>query len=110
VGNYAVVSHSVARRTQEFGMRMALGARAADVRSLIVGQSARPIAAGLFVGLLLGAGVARLLSGFLYGIGPFDSVTFAGTCALLGLCGLFAAWLPARRASRIDPISALRSE
>ena len=110
VGIYAVVSFSVARRTREIGIRMALGARPADVRSLVVGQSASPLVTGLAIGLLLGAGAARLLQGFLYGVGPSDPPTFMAVTALLGLCGLVAAWLPARRASQIDPISALRSE
>jgi predicted permease len=110
VGIYAVVSYSVERRTREIGIRMALGARAADVRSLVVSQSATPLVLGLGLGLALGAAAARLLRGFLFGISPTDPVTFVAGTALLGLCGVAAAWLPALRATRIDPMSALRSE
>jgi predicted permease len=110
VGIYAVVSYSVERRTREIGIRMALGARAADVRALVVSQSAAPIVAGLGAGLVLGAAAGMLLRGFLFGISPADPLTFAGVALLLGLCGIAAAWLPARRAARIDPMAALRSE
>jgi len=110
VGIYAVISYSVAGRTREIGIRMALGARAADVRTLVVVQSARPVAAGLALGIALGAAAALGLRGFLYGISPADPLTFVGVTALLALCALVAAWLPARRASRIDPMKALRTE
>ena len=110
VGIYAVISYSVAGRTREIGIRMALGARAADVRALVVAQSARPVAAGLALGLALGAAGAFALRGFLYGISPADPVTFAAVTALLAACALVAAWLPARRASKIDPMAALRAD
>jgi predicted lysophospholipase L1 biosynthesis ABC-type transport system permease subunit len=110
VGIYAVVSYSVSRRTREIGIRMALGARAADVRGLVLSQSAAPIAAGLVLGLALGAAEARLLREFLYGVSPFDPLTFAVVSLLLAACGTAAAWLPARRAARIDPMKALRTE
>ncbi len=110
VGIYAVISYSVTGRTREIGIRMALGARAQDVRALVVAQSARPVALGLALGIALGAAAARLLRGFLYGISPSDPVTFGGVTALLVLCALLAAWLPARRASKIDPVAALRAD
>ncbi len=110
VGIYAVVSFSVAGRTREIGIRMALGARAQNVWALVVAQSAVPLAYGLAIGLVLGAASARFLRGFLYGLSPSDPVTFVGVTILLGACGLFAAWLPARRASRIDPMTALRGD
>ncbi len=110
VGIYAVISYSVAGRTREIGIRMALGARAADVRALVVRQSARPVAVGVALGLALGAAAARLLQGFLYGVSPSDPVTFAAVTAVLVVCALVAAWLPARRAARIDPMAALRIE
>ena len=110
VGIYAVVSYSVARRTREIGIRMALGARAADVRKLVVAQTAAPVLAGLGLGLLLGLAVARLLQGFLFGISTWDPVTFGAVVVLLALSGLAAAWLPARRASKIDPMAALRAD
>jgi predicted permease len=110
VGVYAVISYSVAGRTREIGIRMALGARAADVRNLVVTQSAVPVAIGLAFGIALGTAAARLLRGFLYGISPWDPVTFGAVTVLLLLSALVAAWLPARRAARIDPMTALRSE
>jgi predicted permease len=110
VGIYGVVSYAVAQRTREIGIRFALGARAGDVRALVLSQSTAPLAIGLGLGLVLGAAAARLLRGFLYGISAWDPATFVGVAGLLGLCGLAAAWLPARRAARIDPVVALRNE
>ncbi|HTR02308.1 MAG TPA: ADOP family duplicated permease [Thermoanaerobaculia bacterium] len=110
VGIYAVVAYSVERRTREIGIRVALGARAADVKALVLAQSAKPLVWGLALGLALGAAAARLLRGFLFGISAWDPPTFAGVAAVLGLCALAAAWLPARRAARVDPMIALRSE
>lgn len=110
LGLYGVTAYAAAQRTREIGVRMALGARAADVRRLVVAQTARPVAAGVALGVVLGAVAARLLAGFLYGISPSDPVTFAGVTALLLFCALGAAYLPARRASRIDPMTALRTE
>jgi predicted permease len=110
IGIYAVVSYSVARRTREIGIRMALGARATDVSALVLSQNAFPIAAGLTLGLALGAAAARLLREFLYGVSPLDIPTFAAVSLLLGACGTAAAWLPARRAARVDPMAALRSD
>ena len=110
VGIYAVVSYSVARRTREIGIRVALGARAGEVSTLVLSQSAYPIAAGLTLGLALGAAAARLLREFLYGVSPLDVPTFAAVSLVLAACGTAAAWLPARRAARVDPMTALRSE
>ncbi len=110
VGIYAVISCSVEGRTREIGIRMALGARSADVRALVVAQSVRPVAVGLLVGLALGAAAARLLRGFLFDVSPFDPLTFGAVTVLLLLCALGAAYLPARRASRIDPMTSLRTD
>jgi predicted permease len=110
VGIYAVVSYSVARRTREIGIRMALGARAGDVSTLVLSQNAVPIAAGLTLGLALGAAAARLLREFLFGVSPLDPLTFAAVSLVLAACGTAAAWLPARRAARVDPMTALRGD
>ena len=110
VGIYAVVSYSVARRTREIGIRMALGARAGDVSGLVLSQNAFPIAVGLTLGLVLGAAAARLLREFLFEVSPIDPFTFAAVALVLAACGAAAAWLPARRAARVDPMTALRSE
>ncbi|HEY1249976.1 MAG TPA: ADOP family duplicated permease [Thermoanaerobaculia bacterium] len=109
-GIYAVVSYSVAQRTREVGIRIALGAAPAEVRGLVVRQSAAPIAAGLAAGLLLAAAAARLLGGLLYGVAPLDPIAFGAATLALAASGLLAAWVPARRASRIDPIAAIRTE
>ena len=110
IGIYSVISYSVARRTREIGVRMALGARPADVRALFVAQTARPVAAGLVAGLALGAAAGTALRGFLYETSPSDPPAIAAAAALLLAGALAAAWLPARRAARIDPMAALREE
>jgi putative ABC transport system permease protein len=110
VGIYAVISYSVAGRTREIGIRMALGARAADVRHLVVAQSARPVGVGLALGLGLGAAAAFALRGFLFGVSPADPLTFVAVTGLLAACALLAAWLPAHRASKIEPMAALRAD
>jgi putative ABC transport system permease protein len=110
VGIYSVISYSVARRTREIGVRMALGARPADVRALFVAQTAKPVAAGLLAGLAIGAAAGTALRGFLYETSAADPSAIAGATALLLVGAVAAAWLPARRASRIDPIVALRDE
>jgi putative ABC transport system permease protein len=109
-GIYAVVSWSARRQTREVGIRMALGAQASDVRALVLRQTAAPLAWGVAAGIALAALAARLIAGALYGVGPEDPVTFAAATVLLAGCAFLAAYLPARRASRIDPMTALRSE
>jgi len=110
VGIYGVVSFTVAQRTREIGIRMALGARSSDVTRLMLTQGLGPCLAGISVGMAAALIMTRLLSGFLFGVQPTDPVTFLGVCFLLIAVALVACWLPARRASRVDPMVALRNE
>jgi predicted permease len=110
IGIYGVVSYSVAQRTQEIGVRMALGARRKDVLRLVLGQGLFVIAFGLAVGLLLAFASTRLISGFLYGVGATDLLTFCGVPLLLGTVALGASYIPAWRATKVDPLVALRHE
>lgn len=110
VGIYGVVSFAVAKRTRELGIRMSLGATARDVVAMAVGGGMRLVAVGGAFGVVLAGAVTWLLSGFLYGIGPTDLVTFAVIPLLLTGVALVAAFVPARRASTVDPVTALRSE
>jgi len=110
VGIVGVVGHSVTQRTQEIGIRMALGANARDVLRLMIGGSMVWVLAGLAVGIAASAGLTRLLAGLLYDVRPLDPVVLAGVALLLGVVALLASYLPARRAARIDPLAALRCE
>ena len=110
IGLYGVVSFSVAQRTREIGVRMALGATPASVRRLVIGESAGLVLWGLALGTPSALLLAHFLSAMLFGIGPADPLTFVGVALLLSLVALTAAWLPARRAAGVDPIQALRSE
>jgi putative ABC transport system permease protein len=109
-GLFGVVSYAAAERTAEFGTRMALGARAWDVISLVLGQSMRLLAFGLGLGLAGGVGLSFMIRGLLYGTSPTDPVTLGGVALLLVAVTLAATALPAWRASRIDPVTALRAE
>jgi putative ABC transport system permease protein len=110
IGMYGVISYSVAQRTREIGVRMALGARRNDVFRMILGQGVRLAGSGVTIGLLVAVGVTRLLTRFLYGVQPIDPVTFAAVPVLLVAVALLACYLPARRATRVDPMIALRHE
>jgi putative ABC transport system permease protein len=110
VGIYSVLSHSVAQRTSEIGIRMALGADARSVVGLMLGTAMRSVGAGVAVGAVAGALVVRLLESFLFGVKPFDPIAFAAAAAVLVAVGLVAAYLPARRATRVDPLLALRAQ
>ncbi len=109
-GIYSVIAYSVARRTQEIGIRMAIGARANDVLALMVFQGMRLAAIGLVVGLAGAFVLTRLLNSLLFGVTATDPATFALVSALLMIVALGASYVPARRATRVDPITALRSE
>ncbi len=110
VGLYGVMAYAVSRRTREIGIRMALGANAIDVRRMVVRQGMVLAATGIGIGLALALAVTRLTSGFLYGISASDPITYAGIALLLAMVALFASYIPARGATRVDPMSALRYE
>jgi predicted permease len=110
LGIYGVVSYSVSQRTQEIGIRMALGASAANVQLSVLRQTLLLALTGSVIGLVASAGAARLMESLLYGVQPGDMVTFAGMLIVLTLVAAVAGYVPALRASRIDPMSALRSE
>jgi putative ABC transport system permease protein len=110
VGIYGVIAFSVEQRTREVGIRMALGAQRRDVLSLLLGQAARQLAFGLGAGLLLAWGIARLIGSFLFQVQPGDPAVFLAVALLLAAVALFACFVPALRATRVDPQVAIRSE
>jgi putative ABC transport system permease protein len=110
LGIYGVVSYSVARRTNEIGIRIALGAQAGDVYGMVLRQAMTPVVAGLVAGLAGAVAVGTLLASLLYEVRPNDPVTIAAVALLLAAVGLAASFTPARRALRADPLAALRQE
>jgi len=110
LGIYGVVSYSVAQRTNEMGIRLALGASSSGIRTLVLRQSLPPVVLGLGAGVIASLALGRALSSLLFGIGVSDPVTVAGAIALLSAVAIIAAYIPARRATRVDPITALRYE
>jgi predicted permease len=110
IGLYGVASYSVAQRTREIGVRMALGARPSTVLALVLRNGLVLIAAGLAIGLTVGLAAAGAMRALIVGVNPRDPLTFAATAALLGTVAALASYLPARRATRIDPLIALRTE
>jgi putative ABC transport system permease protein len=110
VGLFGVLSVSVRQRTREIGIRLALGARAPRVLGLVVRQGMIAAAAGLAAGLALALAATRLMSGLLYQVKPADPATLLGVAGVTLAVALLASWLPARRAARVSPVEALRSE
>ncbi|HEU4509153.1 MAG TPA: ABC transporter permease [Pyrinomonadaceae bacterium] len=110
IGLYGVMAFAVSRRTRELGIRVALGAKPRDVFGLVLRQGMTLVIAGLFVGLVVAAIVTRLLASFLYGVSTTDALTFTAIPVLLALVALLACYLPARRATKVEPLVALRYE
>jgi ABC-type lipoprotein release transport system permease subunit len=110
MGIYGTVSYVVVLRTREVGVRMALGARKKDVLRLMLGESIRPVFAGLLLGSCFAVGASYLLRRILYGLNAVDGISFAGVSALFLVVALAAAYVPSRRAMRVDPVVALRTE
>jgi ABC-type antimicrobial peptide transport system permease subunit len=110
IGIYAVVAQTTARRTQEIGVRMAMGATSPSIQRLVIGRGFKQLAAGAVLGLGIAFAVTRLMGELLYGVSPTDPVVFGSVVAIITLVGLVACWLPARRAAGLDPLRALRHE
>ena len=110
VGVYGVMSYSVSQRTQEIGLRIALGAQKRDILGMIGRQGAVIVASGLTVGILAALAVGRLVSDFLVGVTPSDPTTYVGVSILLATVACLATYIPTRRATKVDPMVALRYE
>jgi putative ABC transport system permease protein len=110
MGIYGVMSYYVSQRTREIGIRVALGANSRDVLGLVVKLAAKLALIGVVVGIALALGVARLIATFLYGVSPSDPITYASVAAVLIAVALLASFIPARRATKVDPMTALRYE
>jgi putative ABC transport system permease protein len=110
LGLYGVLAYNVGQRTREIGVRMALGATQSSVVALILRHGLKFAALGLVIGLLAAIGLSRLLKTVLYEVSPFDLTSFGAVAIVLTMIGVFACWLPARRATKIDPVAALRAE
>jgi ABC-type antimicrobial peptide transport system permease subunit len=110
IGLYGVMAYTVSRRTAEIGIRMALGADRAHIRRLVLRDSLLMMGAGILIGLPAGLALTGLLQKLLYGVTPNDAISFAAAVLLMTGIGAVAAWMPARRAARVDPILALRCD
>ena len=110
IGLYAVVAHSASQRTQEIGIRTAMGARSRDIVALVLRQGMLPVSIGLAAGLAMAFAVMPFLRSQLVGVSPIDSISFAAASGVLALAAMLGCWIPARRAARVDPVIALRAE
>jgi putative ABC transport system permease protein len=110
IGIYGVISYSVAQRTQEIGIRIALGAQSGDVLRMVIAQGARIAGAGILIGLAASFALTRLMTKLLFSVSPADPATFAAVIVVLGGVAMLASYIPARRTLRVDPMSALRCE
>jgi predicted permease len=110
VGVYGVIAYTVSQRTQEFGLRLALGAQRADLVRLVLGQSARLVVPGAILGMLLTLGLARVLRSLIYGVSPTDPTILSSVALLVLFVALIASYRPARRATKADPMTTLRAE
>jgi ABC-type antimicrobial peptide transport system permease subunit len=108
IGVYSVIAYTVSRQTHEIGIRMALGASRADVLRMVLWMGARLLGMGLAVGLVASFAVTRLIASQLWGVSPHDPVTLCGVVVIVASAGLAACYFPARRATRVDPMVALR--
>ena len=110
IGMYGVMSYAVAQRTQEIGIRMALGADRRNVFAVVIGQGARLAGLGIAIGFVAALATTRILASFLFGIGATDPLTFLEVSVVLAATAFVACYLPARRATRVDPLIALKTE
>lgn len=110
IGIYAVVAQTTARRTQEIGLRMALGATSPSIQRLVVQRGLKQLAVGTVLGLAIALALMRLMGELLYGVSPHDPTVFGSVVAIIACVGLAACWLPARRAAGLDPLKALRHD
>ena len=110
LGLYGVLAYNVSQRTQEIGIRMALGAQRRHVLTLVLSQGMKMTAGGLLLGLVLALGMTRVMRALLYELQPTDPLTFVAVTVLLAFVSILACWIPARRAARVDPMEMLRRE
>ena len=110
IGMYGLISYSVAQRTREIGVRVVLGAQPTDVFRMVLGQGAKLAGAGVGIGLVAAFGVTRLMASFLYGVRASDPGTFLGVAIFLVMIATAACYIPARKATRVDPMEALRHD